>query len=243
MIRSRISPFLVALFFVGFVGTSIRAQSEDRSALENDIRATLVELKATEQQFLAPSAKDLRKNAEFLTQPDTGLIRLLPRETFYNKLTIRGGGGYYSFARLTHEYGFGSDVSLEQDQFAVGFAGADFGFLTRLGKTEIDDITLNHPAAQFLASFSAPTLEAEAREQYRRAGVGFDVNGFTYKSRMPMKKKNSYLVRSINYRNSDLLVAFRVVSQDSDGSVVILWKILKRFPVPQLVVTQASSGN
>ena len=243
MIRSRIFSFLIALFFVGFVGTSTRAQSEDRTALENDIRAVLSELKATEQQFLAPSAKDLRKNAEFLTQPDTGLIRLLPRETFDNKLTIEGGGAFYSFARLTHEYGFGSDVSLEQGQFGVGFAGADFGFLTKLGKTELEDISLNHPAAQFLASFAAPTLEAEAREQYRRSGVGVEMNGFTYKSRLAMKKKNSYLLRSINYRNSDLLVAFRVVSQDTDGSVVILWKILKRFPVPQLVAAQGFSSN
>lgn len=243
MILNRIVSFGAILLFIAFVPTASRAQSVDRAVLESEIRALLGELKATEQQFLAPSAKDQRKNADFLTQPDTGLIRLLPRETFDNKLTIRGGGAYYSFARLTHEYGYGSDIALEQGQFSVGFAGADFGFLTRLGKTALDDITLNDPAARFLAEFTAPTAIADAREQQNRSGVGFDANGFTYKSRMPMKKKNSYLVRSVSYHNSDLLVAFRVVSQDTDGSVVILWKILKRFPAPELVAAQASSSK
>ena len=238
MILSRIFSFAALLIFIAFVATSTRAQSPDRTALESEIRALLVELKATEQQYLAPSAKDLRKNAEFLTLPDTGLIRLLPRETFDNKLSIRGGGAYYSFTQLTHEYVNGSDIELQQGQFSVGFAGANFGFLTGLGKTAVEDITINHPAAQYLADFAAPTALADAREQQRRTGAGFEANGFNYKSRLPLKKKNSYLLRSIYYYTSDVLVAFRVVSQDFDGSVVILWKILKRFPVPQLVAAE-----
>jgi hypothetical protein len=243
MIRIRSLSLFIALVVVSSFATAAHAQSVDRTALEGEIRALLAELKETEQQFLAPSAKDQRKNAEFLTQPDTGLIRLLPRETFENKLTIRGGGAYYSFARLTHEYGYGSDIALEQGQFSVGFAGADFGFLTRLGKTVLDDITLDHPAARFVATFTAPTLEPEAREQYRRSVAGFEMNGFIYTSRLPMKPKNSYLLRSISYHRSDLLVAFRVVSQDADGSVVILWKILKKFQVPELVAAQTSSSK
>ena len=233
MIFSRVFSFAAMLIFAAFVATVAQAQSVDRTALEGEIRALLGELKATEQQFLEPSAKDNRKNAAFLTQPDTGLIRLLPRQASDNNLTIRGGGAYYSFFRLTHEYGFGSDITLEQGQFGVGFAGADFGFLTRLGKVEIADVTLNHPAAQFLANFTAPALEADAREQYRRAGAGFDMNGFTYNARVPVKAKNAYLLRSVTYGRSDLLVGLRVVSQDFDGSVVIVWKILKRFPVPE----------
>jgi hypothetical protein len=211
-----------------------------RPVQEDRIHQELDELKQTEQEFLAPSDKDRAKNAEFLTQPDTGLIRLLPREVFQDKMTINGGAAYYSFARLTHEYGYGSDIELQQNQFSVGFAGADFGFLTRLGKVVIEEVTLDHPAAQFLSTFTAPTAEPGARDQQQRAATGFDVNGFTYKDRVKVKGKNSYLLRSIGYRVSDLLVAFRVVTQDDDGSVVIVWKILKKFPVPQLIITQAS---
>jgi hypothetical protein len=233
MTRPRALSSIIALALLPFFLTVAQAQSVDRSALENEIRGLVGELKETEQQFLAPSEKDRAKYAAFLSQPDTGLIRLLPRETFQDKLSFQGGGAYYSFARLTHEYGFGSDIELQQNQFSVGFAGADFGFITKLGKIPIEDVTLEHPGAQFLSTFAAPALDAEAREQSRRGGVGFDVNGFTYKSRLPVKKKNSYLLRSVSYDRSDLLVAFRVVSLDDDGSVVIVWKILKKFPTPQ----------
>jgi len=234
MTRTGALSSVLVLAAVLLFSTTALAQSADRETLETEIRAALAELKETERQFLAPSAKDQRKNAVFLSQPDTGLIRLLPRETFQDKLTINGGGAYYSFARLTHEYGFGSDIELEQRQFSVGFAGADFGFLTRLGKKSLEGATLDDPAAVFLASFTAPTIEAEAREQARRSGTGFEANGFTYKSRQPLKAKNTYLLRSISYRESDLLVAFRLIREDTDGSAVILWKILKRFPVPEL---------
>ena len=224
----------VFVLAVLFSATTAFAQSGDRQPLENEIRAGLAELKETERLFLAPSAKDQRKNAEFLSLPDTGLIRLLPRETFQHKLTINGGGAYYSFARLTHEYGFGSDIELQQREFTVGFAGADFGIMTRLGKKSLENATLDDPAALFLVSFSAPTIEAAAREQYQRGRAGFDVNGFTYKSSQPLKTKNTYLLRSIVYDRSDVLVAFRLLREDIDGSAIILWKILKRFPVPSL---------
>lgn len=212
-----------------------------RPVLENQIQQLLGELKETEQQFLAPSDKDRANYADFLAQPDTGLIRLLPRETFENKLSILGDGAYYSFARLTHEHDYGSDIELQQGQFSVGFAGSDFGFLTTLGKVGIEDATLSHRAAQFLVTFAAPATEAEAREQQQRSAAGFDVNGFTYRSRVAVKKKRTYLLRSISYSTSDLLIAFRVVSIDDDGSAVIAWKILKKSSVPQLITAVASS--
>ena len=240
MIRVRSFLFIIVLAIIP-LGISGRGQSADRPALEGEIRALLTELKSTEQEFLAPSPKDQKKYAAFLAQPDTGLIRLLPRETFGNKLTINGGGAYYSFARLTHEYGYGSDLELQLGNFSVGFAGADFGFLARLGKVSIEGVTVDHPAAQFLATFQAPTVEADARAQYQRGGAGFEMNGFTYVSRMPVKRKNVYLVRSINYGDSDLLAAFRIVRQDDDGSVTIVWRILKKFPVPQLQREQATA--
>jgi len=243
MTGARAFSFIIIFIFITLLSTGARAQSLDRAALENDIRALVGELKDVEQQFLAPSAKDRAKYAEFLAQVDTGMIRLLPREVFQDKLTIQGGGAYYSFARLTHEYGYGSDIELQQNQFSVGFAGADFGFLTRLGKVAIEEVTLDHPAAQFLATFTAPTTEPDARAEQKLAAAGFDINGFTYQNRVPYKKKNSYLLRSIGYRTSDLLVAFRIVSQDEDGSVVIVWRILKKFPVPQFTAAQASTSK
>jgi hypothetical protein len=115
-------------------------------------------LQALERLFLGPSEEDRAAYAEFLRQPDTGLIRLLPREVYesevYKKnnktLTIRGGGAYYSFTRLTHEYGYGSDIQLESGDLSVGFAGANYGMLTTLGDVPLDEITIEHPSVRFI---------------------------------------------------------------------------------------------
>ena len=45
----------------------------------------------------------------------------------------------------------------------------------------------------------------------------------------------TYLLRSINYGESDVLVALRVVRKDTDGSVIIVWKLLKKYSAPELV--------
>src|SRR5262249_1579301 len=49
-----------------------------------------------------------------------------------------------------------------------------------------------------------------------------------------------------NYEEDDVLVVFRVHRQDTDGSLIIAWKLLKRYPTPQsngytLVTTSAAS--
>lgn len=46
---------------------------------------------------------------------------------------------------------------------------------------------------------------------------------------------NTYLLRSVNYDRSDVLISFRVVRRDSDGSLILLWKMLRQFPGPILV--------
>jgi len=71
-------------------------------------------------------------------------------------VSIRGGGAYYSFARLTHEYGFGSDIALESGYLCVGFAGFDYGMLLNLGNVPLQQVSLDTPATAYLASYSPP---------------------------------------------------------------------------------------
>lgn len=202
------------------------------------MRAKMESLRAKiqvkEKVLLAASAEDLAAFAQFLREPDTGMARLMPREKYDGKLLTRGGGAYYSFARLTNEFGAGSDIGLEQGHLRVGFVGADFGFLTSLGDVAIDSVTAVQPGVSLLAEFKTPSAEPDAREQYRRAGTGFEADGFTYRSFLPPTVNTTYAVRSVNYLASDLLVVFRVTRQDADGSLILVWKILKTFPVPQL---------
>ena len=46
--------------------------------------------------------------------------------------------------------------------------------------------------------------------------------------------KTIYLTLTQHDGNSDVLVAFRVVEVESDGTALILWKLLKRYSTPQL---------
>jgi hypothetical protein len=243
------------------------AQSQSHSQLKDEISGLRKQLREKEKLFLETSKEDRAPFAEFLKQPNTGLIRLFPRSQQSSLLTISGGGAYYSFARSTHEYGYGSDIELQlvprkddfeyqasrrrydvenqvspnfeikEPAFMTGFAGADYGFLVNLGKVPLDKVTLEHEGVKYLASYVPPSAEPEARAEFQRARSGFNKAGFGYKSILPVLTNNTYVLRSINYRRSDVLVAFSVVRMEGDASVMVLWKQLKSFSAPELVRT------
>jgi hypothetical protein len=226
------------------------AQSEDRSKTIKEIASLREQLSEKEKLFLSPSAKDLAAFAEFLKQPNTGLVRILPRGLYDDRLTIRGGGSYYSFTRLTHEYGYGSDIELQPAQkpefvappiaeynFLVGFAGANYGFIVTLGNVPLEKVTLEHDGVKFLAAYDPPSEEPKARVEQRRSNEGITKNGYGYKREVPAILNYTYALRSIDYNRSDVLVAFRVVRKEIDGSVVILWKRLKQLSRPVLIRT------
>jgi len=229
--------FTTALFVtLSAFSISVIGQSESREELLKRIESKRAELSILENSFLAPSEDDRATYAEFLKQEDTGLIRLLPREVYdqETKMTIRGGGAFYSFVRLTHAYGYGSDIMLDQGHLAVGFAGADYGILVKMGDIPLEQVALNHPSSQFMFSYRPPTEEPRARAEYRQFGAGQTIDGTLYKSRLPAEVNTTYLLRSIDYGTSDVLVAFRVFRKDSDGSLIIAWKLLNKFPKPDL---------
>jgi hypothetical protein len=238
-------PFATVLFLIiaiSFICSTGFAQSASREDLLREIQAKRADLHQLEKQFLAPSAEDQRAHAEFLSQPDTGLIRLLPRQVYDSEayksnnktLTMRGAGAYYSFTLLTHEYGQGSDIGLESGQLSVGFAGANYGILVHLGDVTLDELTLEDPRVRYMSGYTPPPKEPDARLEARQFGSGVTVDDVRYRDRLPVAVNGTYLLRSIDYSRSDVLVAFKVVRKDSDGSVILAWKLLKKYPVPQL---------
>jgi hypothetical protein len=127
--------FLATAFIFTLVVSvfSVSAQTQSRDDVIKQIETKRAELAVLEQKVLAVADSDREEFASFLSQAQTGIIRLLPRETYEGNakraLALRGGGAYYSFVRKTHEYGFGSDIELAQEQLSAGFAGADYGLL------------------------------------------------------------------------------------------------------------------
>lgn len=218
------------------------AQTQSREDILKELtarRAEIVKLEKTlaplEKALLSPSEQDRAAYARFLKQPDTGLMRLLPREDYDGKIvsSVRGGGAYYSFTERSNEYGW-SDISLEQGYLKTGFAGANYGMLTMLGDVPLENVSLETIAASLVAVHQAAANEPLARIEQRRWSDGTTVDGTAFKDRLPLKANSTYLLRAILYSSHDCLVAFRVVRIDSDGSAIILWKLLKNYPVPQL---------
>jgi len=234
------------LVLVGFALLSVTsiasAQSKTREQLIEEIGSKRSELSALEQQFLAVTEADEKAFAELLSQPNTGLIRLLPRDVFesavYKKnkktLTITGGGAYYSFVRLTHEYGYGSDISLDSGHLSVGFAGADYGMIVKLGDSALENLSATHPLVVPLTRYIPAKTEPEARIEQRRFSSETEIEGLSLRNRVPAEVNATYLIRSIDYGDSDVLVAIKVVRRDSDGSLIVAWKLLEKYSTPNL---------
>lgn len=233
-------PFWLVVFSllsILSISSQAAAQSADRARLQAEAESVRDRLKTLEQELLSPAPADRAAFAEFLAAPNTGLVRILPRPgtEAKSKVSVRGGGAYYSFARSTHEYGYGSDIELQQGYLSVGFPGADYGLLAALGDLPLESITLDAPGLSFLSSLKPPSEMPEARAQQAKSGEGVEQEGVTYKNRVEAAVGKTYILRSINYGESDVMVGFRVIRKDDDGSLILLWKMLREFPSPALV--------
>ncbi len=238
------TAFIFTLVLSAF---SVSAQTQSRDDVIKQIEAKRAELAVLEQKVLAVADSDREEFAAFLSQPQTGIIRLLPRETYDGNakraLAIRGGGAYYSFVRKTHEYGYGSDIELAQEQLSAGFAGADYGMLLNLGDVPLEQVANDHAATRALLDYTPPVKEPEVRAVQRKVWQGIELSGITFKDRILAKVSNTYLLRSISVDRSDILVVFRVVRQDTDGSLIIVYRVLKTFPKPTMERTPITEGN
>lgn len=241
----------LCLVFVSllFVAATVSAQAFDRAKLLQEIielQATIKtttdtaqisllteKLKLLERTFLAPAAEDVQYFADFLKQPNTGLLRLMPRERFDGALATRGGGAFYSFIRQEHEYGWGSDLLLERDRLRVTFVVKHIGWLTRLN-VQPQAVTLETPGVAWLNAFTPPLDEAGAEQQSRAAQQGLQEGEFSYGVYQPAELGRTYAMRAVKYRDSDLLVVFQLFRRDTDGSLIVPWKLLRRYPTPQL---------
>jgi len=217
---------IISLFvFVSFAA----AQELNREQKLQKIDELHNQIKMLGNDVTLPDAKDLKQ-----AQKDGfSVFRIMPREKYDRKLTINGGGAYYSFTRKTSEYGQGSDIELSQDNLSVGFAGADYGFIYDLGETLLADVSNDSDGVNFLINYKPPTNEPDIRVEQRKAHE-YEANGILYKRRVPNIVGHTYILRSIVFERYDILVAFKVHRKDTDGSLIIFWKLLENFETPKI---------
>ena len=194
--------------------------------------------KLTDEQkaLLKASPQDEAAFAAFLRQPDTGIIRLLPREKYDHtiEMPLRGGGAFYSFNKLSHQAGPWSDIKFQDGQLHAGVNDLTLGLMAVLGDVPLEKLDSNHPARTFIGQLALPANYADYQEQVARHRSGFKADERVYRSVHPAQLDTTYLLRSTIYNRADTVIAFRLVRKDSDGGVTLLWKILDKLQVKKL---------
>jgi hypothetical protein len=227
--RFGLKIFVLSLLFVSFAG----AQDLTRDQKLQKIDELNNQIKKLETDILLPDAKDL-KQAE---KEGFEVFRLMPRERYDHKLTVEGGGSYYSFTTKSHDYQKIAQIGLEQNNLRVGFAGADYGFITDLGSISLATVTEETGEVNFLANYIPPIREVDIRSEQRRA-YNYETETTVYRSRVPVSLGHVYALRAISFDNADVLVAFKIHRKDADGSLIIFWKLLENFEKPLLARNQ-----
>lgn len=217
---------MLAILILASVPLSQEASRDDKIRKVHELRS---QLSALESEILLPDASDI----EAAHKVGASALRLLPRELYDGVLTIRGGGSYYSFTRKTHEYGYGSDIELQRGRLSVGFAGADYGFITDLGTVALSSVSLDSPELSFLANYKPPTEIGEIRREQSRSR-SYETPLATLTRDEAAKVGRAYALRSIGFDKTDVLVTFRIVRKDADGSLILHWKLLRAFEKPTI---------
>lgn len=217
------------LVFVALCSSIVFGQELTREQKLQKINELHGQINSLELDVLTPDAKDLSR----ARKEGHGVFRIMPREKYDRKLTIQGGGSYYSFTTKSHDYQKIAQIGLEQNNLKVGFAGADYGFIADLGEIALADVTGDTAEANFLINYKPPTNEPEVRIEQRRAHK-YETDGTLYKSRLPAVVGHSYVLRAISFEEADVLVALKIHRKDADGSLIVFWKLLENFEKPLL---------
>lgn len=195
--------------------------------------------------FEIPVAYDL-KYQSFLKEKNTGIIKLLPFRKYEKQVSTIQGGAWYSFSLCSHDAFNEADLAFnEHNDLETGFKGLDFGFFLNLGDVPIQRISnsRNYPlrlglgyrdAWNFVWKYKPPAEVKKARlEGYKFSTYsGWKIGKARLRSHVEVVENTTFLLRSVNYESSDLLVALRIEEIQEDGSIVLVWKILKNFVVP-----------
>lgn len=210
--------------------------------LENRLlREDVYKLKPDQQYYI--------QFAEFLKNKNTGLARILPDrkcdqgftvtvkelERCADSLTIRGGGSFYSFRNRTNlnQSGKWADLQLVDAKFVVGI-NTQFGLIKELGEgASLDNLNVKSEEISFLLKYKPKVKFQDVKLEKELLEKG-QIDNFS--SSANLNPGSVYILRSIAYKlkiidivdnRADIIVAFKVIAQERDGSVVLLWKQLK----------------
>ncbi|HEX8287087.1 MAG TPA: hypothetical protein VF556_03780 [Pyrinomonadaceae bacterium] len=215
-----------------------------------------------QKKLLLPSDQDAKSYTRLLGQPGTGMFRLLPDlECEANTLVIKATetclnaipeSSFYSFREQEHTQEILADIRLKNNHL-ISDGILSQGILTELGDVSLENLTTASKGLKFLNEYEPNVLNKEAQKQFMQMAKGVKFGEYEYRKIVPVRENTTYALRVIAYKGNivrsyrgyrfdllagdkriDLTLAFRVVRQDKDGAVTIVWKELARKESPKL---------
>ena len=217
-----------------------------------------------ELKTVEPSREILEKFAGFLRQPNTGLTKLIDDKGCADntkivvatdnclKYTMPGAGSSFSFRTESYRIGRLADLTYTDKSFQA--AGVLLhGIFVNIGNVPLGDVTLATKGMKYLVEFQPePDYEkGKAIDQQLTQGVKQD--GFLYRRGLYTVENTTFALRSVAYggkyfravrnltynefdydKRKDVIVVFRIVERDAEGSVTILWKMLQEKDSPEI---------
>jgi hypothetical protein len=127
------------------------------------------------------------------------------------------------------------------------------GLMVNIGDIPIENVSSKYPDAEFIENYKPLVDSAAAQKDFVKFKSGVLLGNKKYASVLKSEPNTTYILRSIAFRGNyyreinraaydefefdkrkDILVVFRIVSQESDGSIVLLWKELRKTKAPKL---------
>jgi hypothetical protein len=227
----------------------------------------IISLTKRDKELISVENEDKSKYSAFLRGSDTGILRLHDSENCDEEgktigadepcpWNVVGKATFYSFRTEDYTSRMFSDIQLEKQTFNI--VGINLlGFLTDLGDVSLDNLSLQSKGIKEMAEFQPSTNIEEIKNQFILAKNGFQIGDHIYKTAFQMKPNNSYALRLIAYdskvywkigkrkinllqydKRKDIVVIFRVVRENQDKSVNILWKKIQSKDAPEIESTK-----
>jgi hypothetical protein len=173
---------------------------------------------------------------------------------------IRGNGKYFSFRQKEYVDEDLADIGFMNNRFfSLGWMNQ--GILVVLGDADIQDLSLTSKGIDYLTGF-APSFNLDgASKEFGQFEEGLKVNDLSYRKIVDIEKDKTYALRVIAYnsyfliekngnepkptiffplkedKREDVIVVFRVVEKNEDGSIILLWRELQRKPSPEIMIS------
>lgn len=236
---------------------------------KNVVDAAIAEIYDRARKKLAPTADEKQIYADFLKQPNTGLVRIAapvncrivdvtqPDQECYNHY-IPGSALSFSFRRGDYTHHAYSDLKRVNGDFVLTGTYV-LGFITSIGDVPIESITQDNVLVTDLNKFvPADDINEVAGQEYD-INKGLKIGDLTYRKSTSIREHTTYLLRSVAYRarffnlpksdakrgsldedeRVDVTIVFRVVRKGPDDNYLLLWKEIARIQSPLLTVDVA----